>query len=105
MVRAKLDRKLAAGASPATLAREHGLKPDNLRRHRDRHLLYLFKPGPGGKIADLSGLRVLHIRTVIRRPAGGADLTKLDVKSHPGRTGNLTKPEIESPPGGPDDEK
>ena len=45
-LRAELDRKLAAGASPAALAREHGLKPDNLRRHMDRHLLYLFKSRP-----------------------------------------------------------
>jgi hypothetical protein len=68
-LRAELDLKLAAGASPAALAHEHGLKAHNLRYHRDRHLLYLLKPRPDGELPNLMGLRVLHIRTVKRRPA------------------------------------
>jgi hypothetical protein len=85
-LRADLDRKLAAGGSPTALAREHGLKPDALRYHRDRHLLYLFAPGPNGERADLSGLRVLYIKTVTRKPAGGgANLTKPDIETLPAR--------------------
>jgi hypothetical protein len=84
-LRAEIDCRLAAGVSPTALAREHGLKADNLRWHRDRQLIYLLASGPDEELTDLSGLRVLHFKRVTRKPAGsGANLTKPDIEPSPG---------------------